>query len=151
MKTAEELKAIYEEYIAFGDTLPLPSILNQFRQSGQPDPANHPRHQAFYEEVEDWVREFARRDPHRDAMLPVLEQLLFSAGECNGKAAYWYVLAAQRHALLLIPRLAAEDRRALGNRYREAYPPVTQIPVQRELDKALMDGTAGKWWQRIFK
>ena len=70
MKTAEELKAIYEEYIAFGDTLPLPSILNQFRQSGQPDPANHPRHQAFYEEVEDWVREFARRDPHRDAVIP---------------------------------------------------------------------------------
>ena len=149
MKTASELERIYNEYIAFADTLPRPSILNQFRQSGQPDPSQHPRHQEFYDQAEAWVRGFLLEGPGREAVLPVLELILLSPAQNSKKTAYWYLVAAQRHALILLPELAEADRQALGKAFREAYPVSTQLPLQQELDRAMM-GNSEKWWHRLL-
>ena len=56
------------------------------------------------------------------------------------ECARWAVIAAHRHALPLIPRLAEEERRALLALYGKRYPAYRRLPVQREIVRALQRG-----------
>ena len=51
--------------------------------------------------------------------------------------ARWMLVAVQRHALPLIPRLPAPRRRELLLAYKKRYPRYRRLPVQNEILKAL--------------
>ena len=51
--------------------------------------------------------------------------------------ARWMLVAAQRHALPLIPLLPAAERQGLLLEYRKRYPRFHRLPVQNEILQAL--------------
>ena len=51
--------------------------------------------------------------------------------------ARWMLVAAQRHALPLIPLLPAPERQGLLLEYRKRYPRFRRLPVQNEILQAL--------------
>ena len=70
-------------------------------------------------------------------MRKALELLLFAAVGQEGKAAYWYLAAVQRHGKLLIPMLDEDNRVQLAAAFAEQYPVRQQLPMQKELYQLL--------------
>lgn len=100
------------------------------------DPRKHPCHDAFYEAVEAWVKEFDPSDPTRT--LAVVKHILGEAlTHENNKDVYWYLFAAHGLTLELIPRLDAADCRELFRWYDASYPRRTRFPVQEQVWKLL--------------
>ena len=58
--------------------------------------------------------------------------------------AEWMLLAAHRHAALLVPCLDREDARALHAWYARRFPPLQRMPAQKALLKALVRRAEGK-------
>ena len=130
----EALRRIYEEY---GQKLA--------RVKAQASPAsglfgtysevkNAPCHQEFYDGVGAWVEAFLQTGPDEEAVFRAAEWILRGA---EGREDPWFYIAAQGHALALIPLLSPAHRQQLLLRYGEAYPRHMRLPVQREIWKAL--------------
>ena len=63
----------------------------------------------------------------------MLEIPYFYAGE----EARWYLLAAQKHAALLIPEMDADEKRRLGAWFGTLVPRNQRLPVQDEIIRLL--------------
>jgi len=150
MDTVEKLEALYQEYAAFANSLPQISPVKKLLQGGHSESERHPAHRAFYDAVEAWVKSFAAGESEQEARVKALEVLLFAAADYKKKPPYWYMIAAQRHALALIPGLEEEKRAYLAERYRMCYPFNTQLPVQQEVEKLLRGSRAKGIWGMVF-
>ena len=137
MDTFNILKQLVDDYIVFA--IELRKKYTNLRSLFGPrtEEIYHPGHEAFDNAVENWCKDFAAADPTQEELEAALELLLFGAEAQDGKAPYWYLIAVQRHAALLIPLLDAQRKAALAARYAEQYPPRLQVPVQVQVYQAL--------------
>lgn len=142
MNAAEELRKLFLDYMVFTEGLPVESTLQKLFMSG-PRSCDHPGHTAFYEAVEKWALQLAEQSPTREQLLQVLEVLLFEAENHRDSEARWFMVAAQRHALPLIPLLAENDRVPLAARFEKAYPSRNRMPVQEDI-LHMLSGTQKK-------
>lgn len=106
------------------------------------DPRKHPCHEAFYEAVEAWVKEFSETNPDPSDVLEVVRYILGAALEHqNNKDVYWYLYAAHGLTMDLIPRLTPGDCQALFKWYDASYPKRLRFPVQEQVWKLLKKGS----------
>lgn len=102
------------------------------------DPRKHPCHDAFYEAVQAWVKEFIASGPDPAQTLAVVQHILGEAKlHENNKDVYWYLFAAHGLTMELIPMLRAEDCGELFAWYNTTYPRRTRFPVQEQVWKLL--------------
>ena len=102
------------------------------------DPRKHPCHGNFYEAVGTWVEDFLRDDPGEPECAEAAEWIL-KAADLNreNQDVYWYMYAAQTHALPVIEKLTREDAKLLLQWYDRAYPARDRMPTQDQVFRAL--------------
>ena len=137
MDTFNILKQLVDDYIVFAIELRKKhnNLLSLF--GPRTEEIYHPGHEAFDNAVENWCRDFAASQPDPEEVDAALELLLFDAEKQDGKAPYWYLIAVQRHSLMLIPLLDEARKSALAQRFADQYPPRLQVPVQVQVYQAL--------------
>lgn len=133
----ENLQNLFQDYIAYAaklreETASVKSVLGM-REREIYDAG----HKNFDNAVEKWAKDFAENNPAQEELRKVLELLLFAAVGQEGKAAYWYLAAVQRHGKLLIPMLDEDNRVQLAAAFAEQYPVRQQLPMQKELYQLL--------------
>ena len=95
-------------------------------------------HEAFDQKIGEIVCGTTPDTVDKQEAAAAVNRLLLNADECNWPdCAIWMLRAVQRHALPLIPRLAAEDAQMILKEYEKRYPRYDRLPVQREIIKAL--------------
>ena len=102
------------------------------------DPRKHPCHERFYEAVGSWVANFLEGKPGEGECAEAAEWIL-KAADLNreNQDAYWYMYAAQIHALPVIAKLPRDEAKRLLQWYDRAYPPRERMPVQDQIFRAL--------------
>lgn len=102
------------------------------------DPRKHPCHEAFYEAVEAWVKDFLAAQPDAAQTLAAVKYILGEAlAHEDHKDVYWFLYAAHGLTLDLIPRLEQADCRELFVWYDASYPRRVRFPVQQQVWKLL--------------
>ena len=101
-------------------------------------------HEAFDQKIEAFFVQLAAQPPCREELIAAL-QSLFRAADTRPwpEHAYWSLLAAERHALRLIPLLNREDASALLREYAARYKPWERLPVQKQVIQALKKACGG--------
>ena len=142
MDNINSLRQLMDEYIAF--SLELRKKTTDLRSLFGPrtEEIEHPGHQEFDRNVENWVAEFAASRPSGEELMAAMELLLFRAKEQENQAPYWYLTAIQRHSMVLLPLLDGESRAVLASRFSAEYPPKRQVPSQTEIHR-MLDPVAG--------
>lgn len=140
----EQLHLLFENYIAFANSQPRESLLSKLVQDRREDPAAHPAHMAFFQDVAQWTASFIASHPSPETLSAALDVLLFTAPRHKDTPAYWYLVAVQRHALKLIPLLTEEVQRSIGARFDRQYPSSSRVPVQQEIHAALLPLNAAR-------
>lgn len=98
---------------------------------------NRPEHDAFYQAVGAWAKDFGRNDPNQIERLKALGILLFAAADHEGSQAQWYLIAIQNWAKPLITGLDEKAREILGREYESRYPKGKRLPLQAEICQML--------------
>ena len=137
MDTFNSLKQLVDDYIDFAIELRKKHTNLRSLFGPRTEEIYHPGHEAFDTAVENWCKDFAASQPSQAELEAALDLLLLGAEEQEGKAPYWYLIAAQRHATLLIPLLDDDRKAALASHYASQYPPRLQVPVQVQVYQAL--------------
>ena len=137
MDTLKILKQLMDDYIAFSIELRKKHTNLRSLFGPRTEEIYHPGHETFDTAVENWCKDFAASQPSQEELEAALDMLLFHAEEQESKAPYWYLIAIQRHATLLIPLLDEARKAALASRYAAQYPPRLQVPVQVQVYHAL--------------
>ena len=103
-----------------------------------PKRGDDPCHEAFDQKLEALFAAMAAGDPPVEDAADVIG-LLLGAEEDRPwpEEARWMLVAAQRHALPVIPLLPGAQRRKLLLEYRKRYPRFRRLPVQDQVLKAL--------------
>ena len=137
-----ELRGIYERYDAeLAEAVKKAGLFSGVLGFGTGrDPRADSCNGEFYESVERWVDGFLEGSPGPEEALEAAEVILWAAAASSGKTSYWYKLAAQGHAMKLLPCLTGPMLADLERRYRDAYPKNEWLPVQEKLVKALSKG-----------
>ena len=100
---------------------------------------DHPCHTAMDQAAEALCTRLAG-DPEADSQEAsgLLRLLLEAASACPWPDhARWMLIAAQRHGMLLVPRLSPEDAEDIAGRFAAAVNRRDRVPVQETLMKAL--------------
>ena len=74
---------------------------------------------------------------HTSAWAQAAHFILSAQTAYPDKEVHWMCVAAEKHALLLIPLLSKEEASDLLSLYNKICPPITRFPVQKEVGKAL--------------
>ena len=102
-----------------------------------PKPGDAPSHSAFDRRVAALLGETGERGGPETG--DAVELLLRAVEEEPWpEAARWTLIAAQRHALPLIPEMNPEQAAALAAWYEKRWPRFSRLPVQREVLRALI-------------
>ena len=149
MDHINSLRQLMDEYIAF--SLELRKKTTDLRSLFGPrtEEIEHPGHQEFDRNVENWVAEFAASSPSQEELNTALELLLFRAKEQEGQAPYWYLTAIQRHSMELLPLVDEKHRSMLASRFAAEYPPKRQVPSQTQIHRMLDPSAEAK--RSIFR
>ena len=131
----EQLKNIYGKYEralvqALQNAKPL---AGWFGLSTSDDPRYDPCHQAFYNEVGNWVAEFTASSPDEMHAKEAAYWILSQAAESRKKQSYWYYLATQGYVKQLLPFLSKEGCAEVLAWYDHTYPRRERLPVNDEL------------------
>lgn len=134
----EKLKAIYGKYIqdvakVYKDAKPMDGLFGW-----GDDPRKDPCHMRFYEEAEQWVKDFQAAD--ETETFEVVRFMLEAPAEHRGKQCFWFMYAAHGLTRELIPGLTNQHCAQLQAFYDEAYPRRDRLPVQKEVYKRLKKG-----------
>ncbi|MGN0977588.1 MAG: hypothetical protein ACI4PH_05980 [Faecousia sp.] len=140
----DTLQKLFQDYIAYAgklreETASIKAVLG-FREREIYDSG----HKDFDKAVEAWVEAFRRENPSQPELVQALDILLFSAVGYEGKAPFGYLCAVQRHALKLIPLLDEAGRTTVLARFEAQYPSGRRLPIQKDIDKLLKQGSAPK-------
>lgn len=135
----EKLAALYEAYLDEFHRLerkrrPFEGVLGF---GGGPQ--NYPCHEAFAQDLERLLNQFAAQAPSSDQVGPVLDYIYFAAPARwkSETAVYWMLLAVQGLTLDLIPLLDGAGAEALCKTYQDTYPRRQRLPVQEKVFAAL--------------
>ena len=123
---------------------------------GLPGWKDHPCHEAFYQQVEQWVADFLSTDPAPADIEAAANALLRIAADHKDGDSYWYFFAIQRHALRLIPLLDESVCRQLCQQYPALYPNSRHLPLYDEVYRLLcrqanLQKPARRWLDRFRK
>lgn len=145
MENTENLSALEEIYRAYikklADVYAHAPIAAGLFGVGD-DPRNHSCNDEFYQNVAQWVQDFASHANGQEAKAAV-EWILYQPARQHQKLTYWYMYAAQKHALPLIPLLLHQDKAEIRRQFAQLYPKQTWTPVQQEVYRLLSPGTSG--------
>lgn len=108
------------------------------------DPRKHPCHDAFYEDVGNWVDEFLNAEPSSQEADEAAMWIIKAAAGHRDTEVYWYMFAAQGYAVPLIQKMTPESCRELAEWYDKAYPKRDRMPVQQNVFKLLQKRAKGK-------
>lgn len=108
------------------------------------DPRKHPCHDDFYNSIGQWVTGFLASEPEASACLEAAQWILKQPADYKDQNIFWYLYAAQKHALPLIPLLPAAACRDLLAWYEGTYPKRDRMPVQDAVVKTLKKTAHGK-------
>ena len=100
-------------------------------------PKDDPCNTVFYENVENWVKEFMAGSPSQEAVEEVAEWILKLAKAHREEKTYWICYALQGQAKGLIPMISQAKAQELLTWFEDAYPAKEWLPVQEEIYKAL--------------
>lgn len=101
------------------------------------DHRSNPCHDAFYKSVGQWVHDYLNTNPDGAGVMTAAQWILGAADTMREKEAFWYVYAAQRHVMPMIPWLTGTQCKQLADWYDAHYTKLERLPVQRELYKKL--------------
>ena len=110
------------------------------------DPRKDPCHERFYQTLEKWSAEFLTLETTAEQKAAAAAWILKAADEHRDEAdVYWYLYAAQIHALPIIARLKQETAKELLQWYDQAYPARERMPVQDQVYRALKKAARPGW------
>ena len=98
---------------------------------------DHPCHDAFYETVEKWSREFLANNPTREEAEAAVAYILEASEPHRGQLTYWYMYAAHGFVRPMIALVSPEFAGRMRVWYNERNPRQDRMPVQREVFKLL--------------
>ena len=102
---------------------------------------NHPKdapcNDEFYENVENWTKEFLEGTPSQQVAEAAANWMLKLAHEHRKDKTYWFSCAIQGHAKGLILLMGQGEALELQKWFDEAYPARERLPIQREIVKLL--------------
>lgn len=111
------------------------------------DPRKHPCHGSFYEAVETWAAGFLKENPCGDECAEAAAWILKAADLYReNQDVFWYMYAAQIHALPIIAKLNRADAKHLLQWYDRAYPARDRMPVQDQVYRALKKAARPGLW-----
>ena len=143
----QKLKERYEQYIREAGLARRKAGLCDGLFGMGNDPRKHPCHDGFYEAVGRWTADFLEANPGEEQCREAVTWILEAAHlHRDQQDVYWYMYAAQAHALPLIPFLGAETGKILVSWYDHAYPARDRMPVQDLVYKALKKTSRPKRW-----
>lgn len=131
-----KLQQLYRDYISDAQTVRIQAPFAAGLVSPHKDPKLHPCHEAFYEAAGALVAQFAaQKDENPEQML----RWILEAPELHrDQEAYWYLIAAQNHAKLLIPLLRDDSRHRMGIWFSQLVPKRLRYPIQEEIAALLL-------------
>ena len=101
------------------------------------DPRNDGCHTRFYEDVEQWMKNFLASSVDAESRYEAAKWIICAAAEQGTEQTFWFLYAAQGHCKSLIPLLSGEERKVLREYYDAHYPKRDRMPVQKEIYKLL--------------
>ncbi len=138
MNEVEELRSVLQEYAEAvqrveGSKRPFDGVLGLGRR-----PSDDPCH-GVLEEKTAALMQRAEEETHAPEEYDGLVSALLRAGKAYVGPGYarLALIAVQRHALPLIPRMSPEGRRELLTWYEASYPKRERFPTQKQLIAAL--------------
>lgn len=148
-----QLFAYYENYEKelrklYAKASPMAGILGMGNH-----PKDAPCNMEFYENVENWTREFLASNPSQPEVEEVAEWMLRLADDHRKDKTYWFASAIQVHTKELIPLMSREKALELYQWYESAYPVKEWLPIQREIHKTLQkqSGQSGPKMRGLFR
>ena len=137
----EKLQEIYCEYTeTLGKVIKKTSPLAGIFGTGG-GAKSHPCHEAFYENVGQWVETFLAQQPEEADVADAVHFMLIAAAAHKGEPTYSLCFAAQGHAKKLIGLLSKEDCAALQEEYDSLYPESVRLPVNQQVYDMLRAGS----------
>ena len=108
-------------------------------------PKDDPCNEQFYENVENWTKEFLAGSPSQQEAEEAAEWMIRLAQEHRQDKTFWFCYAIQAHAKDLIPLMSQEKALELQKWYDDAYAIPERLPTQQAIYKALAkrSGNAG--------
>lgn len=102
------------------------------------DPRKDPCHERFYRAVESWTDEFLKQETTAQQRAAAAAWILKAADEHRGEMdVFWYLYAAQAHAIPIIEKLEQEAAKELLIWYDRAHPARERMPVHDRVYRAL--------------
>ena len=116
-------------------------------------PKDDPCNEQFYENVENWTKEFLAGSPSQQEAEEAAEWMIRLAQEHRQDKTFWFCYAIQAHAKDLIPLMSQEKALELQKWYDEAYPKLERLPAQNEVYKVLQkhSGQSGFKGLNLFR
>lgn len=101
-------------------------------------PGDDPCHTMMDQQVEKLTAEMAEGETTPDETAALVSDILKAEKTCEWTpASKWAVIAVQRHALPLIPKMNPEGRKELADWYVKAYPRRERLPIQKDIIQEL--------------
>lgn len=139
----DALETLFQTYLAEVDELFRKRKLGDGILGSGGGPQTHPCHERFDNEVGQAIAQLTTDVLSAEDTAQIVSFLLHDEALGHGlECSRWMLLAVQRHALPLIPRLSPADAKALLDWYDAAYPRFHRFPAQKEIIKALKNSTA---------
>ena len=133
----ERLKACYERYLDAAEKADKKQSAWGGAMGIGTSVKDHPCHDVFYEQMEEWSRAFLEENPTREQAEEAVAFLLQSAHKYRDHLTYWYMFAAHGFARPLIPLVSPEFAGQLRRWYDIYHPRQDRLPVQKEVYKLL--------------
>ncbi len=142
MKEFEDLKKRYADYLAFCGELPKKYSRAAGLLGVGAGPKDDPGHEAFFDEAKVLADALAAAAPTPDVAREAVDFMLKAEFKNeDDELARWMLLAAQAHAIPIIPFLDSGDALELLSWYDAHYPRRMRFPSQKEVYKALIRAT----------
>lgn len=140
----QKLKEIYSKYVqtvakVYKDAKPMDGLFGW-----GDDPRKDPCHMRFYEDAEQWTRDFLASGPARAEVFEAVQFILETPDQYREQHCFWFMFAAQGLTKELIPMLEEGQCAQLRTFYDEAYPRRERMPVQKDVYKLLKKGAGRK-------
>lgn len=137
-----QLKGLYEKY---------KEDLHKVRAKASPidglfgmgdDPRRDPCHMRFYEDVEQWVKDFLKTGPGSGEVYEAVHWIITTPASHREEPVFWFEFAAHGLCRELVRRIDPAGCAALQAFYDDHYPRRDRMPVQKEVYKLLKKGAA---------
>lgn len=140
MEMLQQLRDIYSKYMQdvakiYKDAKPMDGLFGW-----GDDPRKDPCHMRFYEDVENWTKDFLSAGVSQQEVYEAADFMLRTPAEHREEHSFWFLYATQGLTREMIPRLSSGQCAQLRTAYDEAYPKRDRMPVQKEVYALLKKG-----------